>query len=58
MKEQSNEELGDFITRVLKHSHPCQLAGLREDLAIHIIINGMSNEKLKTGKLPEQRHTL
>ena len=51
MKQGTGEALSEFIQRVLKQSHSCQLAGLREDLAIHIMINGMEDEKLKTDLL-------
>lgn len=46
--KQSQGEVNDYIQQVLKLSHSCQLEGLQEDLAIHVMINGMTNEKLKT----------
>ena len=48
MKQSKEEELSDFIRRVTKQSHSCQLGALRKDQAIHIMINGMEDEKLKS----------
>lgn len=53
MKQERGEELSEFTQRVIKHSHSCQLGELREDMAIHVIINGLSEEKLKTELLQQ-----
>ena len=51
MTQESGESLSVFSQRVIQLSRQCQLGDLREDLAIHMIIKGMREEKLKTEML-------
>ena len=45
-KQQRGGMLSDFDQRVVNHSHSCQLGALREDMAIHVVINRVKDEKL------------
>ena len=58
LKQKEDEEIHEFIQRVLNQTGQCQLGTLKNDLAIHLIINKLQQEDLKTELLKKADITM
>ena len=47
-RQKPGEEQSDFIKRMKRLASQCQLAALENDMAVHAIINGLEDDKLRS----------